>query len=179
MKKPLIGAVGIVFIVAGCQFPAGKTNTETSLANPNLSQSDLSTWQRINLPEWDIVSFAYPSDWQHTIINKEQIEISNDTKTISVFYTADKTLTNPSSNLSTTETEVLNTYIASFKNVKSRTHSTAVLETGTEVIEVNVNGQSETHNIFFVGTLLLDVYTTTPTEPTYSKIIDSFQYGGF
>ena len=193
MKKLLPVFIIAIILLAGWYLYTEKkaspvTSSNTTLqketpssmtAQPAPYTGSTANWEKLELPNWEIVSFKYPTGWLKNIFDANNIKLSKNTATINIYYKADDRLTKPPK-AANAETQVKNDYINSLGNLASgkKEFEIANGRSATQ-FEILINNQKEIHTVFYVGTLLVDVYTQSFSDGTYSGIIDTFQYGGY
>lgn len=138
-------------------------------------------WTEMKLPNWDIVSFEYPSDWLLKASDDQNLTLSKEDETIHIFYNADPRLINPKSeekiDYEGLMEEYLNLYGQDFFEMEPVDvgHSWKGI-----VFLVSLGSDVELHHVFFVGTVQIDVYSSTASQmDIYDKVLESFSYGGY
>ena len=136
-------------------------------------------WRKYELPN-SLVAFDYPQEWTLKKITTNEtvyrIGLSKKEYYIEIYTYADQGLTNPSTQ-SPDESAVRNTYIGSLGGNLSPQIADPHRDSYT--VRVSEGKNKGLHTIFFVGTLLIDVWSSSANIPEYKKIAESFRYSGF
>ena len=187
MKKLFIALGLVTLLAAGCQSNQNKDTSNNGITaeaeipnqNSNEAQVDTANWKNVDLPE-TLVGVSYPQDWTLTNKSKELVELSNGNGKINIFYKLDPSFIDQTAYPPKSESEIKKEYVATLKNIISRNTTTKYRDGNeTESIEVLNNGQKEIHNIFFVGTVIVDVYTESLGSSIYAEIVKNIKYRGF
>jgi hypothetical protein len=150
---------------------------DTSPEPSNSSNSGVPGWKNYNLPE-TLVRFSYPPDW--SLLNKDSNDVVVTSKTsnekISIFFKGYDSLTQGGNvDYEAEQERLMNEYIKSFGKVQNEID---IPERRGKQFQVIQNSSVEVHNIFYVGTIFIDVYSTT-VNSNYQKVLDSVRYSGF
>lgn len=177
------------FAKKGVDFGAGKEYLRSQEFNQILStfkfvesKTETSDGKQFSLPGWEIVAFDYPTDWQIIVLDANNIKLSKNSKQIHIFYKGYDSLTKPKPGIEGDFREVMNHYISTLGKIIVRNDDLKINGNVSSYVLVSVNGQDESHNIFYVGTLLVDVYeagSLIGDDDVYRGVVSSFKYLGY
>ncbi len=145
----------------------------------NLSSSYINTsgdWEPYKLPDWEIVSFKIPPNWSVSIKDHDKLDLNDGANKMQIYYLADYRIVKQNSH---DYNAVVDDYIKSYFNVSSRSKNLIASDTTGKIeFATLLNGKYEYHKVFFVGNLMVDLYSDKQDD-TYNKVLDSFSYGGY